>query len=271
MFIVLEGIDGCGKTTQAKLIYDWLLKTGGKVVLTAEPTKNGIGNFIRELLSTGQKIDPRSLALLFTADRNEHLGNFIEPNLREGNIVVSERYYHSTIAYQSAQGVDRNWLFEINSFARKPDIVLFIDVKPERAIEKIKEKNIKIEEDLKRHLDVLKEEYRLCEQERRKGIAEIINGRKDILSYTPAQIVKRVDEGYKKFEEKKEEYENERRKYLKLEHFEQPIAFESDNYESFLTKVYENYKQFTEMTLVNGNQPVENVFEEIKAVISRVL
>lgn len=271
MFIVLEGIDGCGKSTQARLLYDWLINTGREVKLTAEPTRENIGNFVREILSSGEEMDPMSLALLFTADRNEHIKNLVEPNLSKGKIVISERYYHSTVAYQSAQGVDRNWIIELNSFARKPDLVIFIDVKPERAVEKIKEKNTRMREELKRHLKILKEEYEHVEQERRKSIAEITSGRNDIHSYTPTQLAQRVDKIYEKFEKKKIDYETERKKYLKLEHFEQPAIFESNDYKYFLGKVYDNYMRFTDMASVDGSQAVDNVFEDIMNLVSRVL
>jgi dTMP kinase len=134
MFIVLEGIDGCGKSTQARLLYEWLMEQGKDVLLTAEPTCNRIGTFIREILSGSEKVDPKTLALLFTADRCEHLKNEIVPALSEGRIVVSERYYHSTIAYQSAQGVNREWLFDINHFVLEPTLTIFLDVKPEIAV-----------------------------------------------------------------------------------------------------------------------------------------
>jgi len=130
IFIVLEGIDGCGKSEQAKLLYGWLLSEGKEVLLTAEPTRNRIGKFIREILSGKEDVDPKTLALLFTADRAEHLRSEIEPALDEGKIVISERYYHSTISYQVAQGVDKGWLLELNSFARKPEITILIDSDP---------------------------------------------------------------------------------------------------------------------------------------------
>ena len=130
IFIVLEGIDGCGKSEQAKLLNDWLLAEGHDVLLTAEPTRNRIGKFIREILSGKEEVDPKTLSLLFTADRVEHL-NEINSGLDRGRIVISERYYHSTVAYQAAQNVNSDWLLELNSFAREPDLALFIDADPE--------------------------------------------------------------------------------------------------------------------------------------------
>lgn len=135
MFIVLEGVDGCGKSTQAKLLYNWLGKNYN-VILTKEPTENKIGKFIREILSGGISVDPKTLALLFTADRYEHLENEVIPALNNNKIIVCERYYFSTIAYQMAQGIDRKWLENLNKFALKPDLALFIDVPPETAVKR---------------------------------------------------------------------------------------------------------------------------------------
>ncbi|HDI73374.1 MAG TPA: dTMP kinase [Candidatus Altiarchaeales archaeon] len=138
MFIVIEGIDGCGKSTQARLLFEWLMENGHDVLLTAEPTRNRIGIFIREILSGSEKADPKTLALLFTADRYEHLENEVGPALSDGKIVISERYFHSTIAYQSAQGVSREWLNDLNYFVLKPGLTILLDVKPEIAIKRIK-------------------------------------------------------------------------------------------------------------------------------------
>jgi dTMP kinase len=129
MFIVFEGIDGCGKSTHARLLAKWLTESGRQVVKTAEPTKGRIGSLIREVLSGKEKAHPRTLALLFTADRAEHVEE-IRAALAAGKIVVCERYVYSTVAYQSAQGLDRGWLMRLNDFAVKPDMVLFLDVNP---------------------------------------------------------------------------------------------------------------------------------------------
>lgn len=134
MFIVFEGIDGCGKSTQARMLAEWLESRGLPVLLTAEPTKTKLGGLIREILSGREEIDPNALALLFTGDRYEHLATEILPALGEGKIVICERYYYSTIAYQVAQGVDRPWIFEMNKYATNPDLVIFIDVKPKLAM-----------------------------------------------------------------------------------------------------------------------------------------
>jgi dTMP kinase len=129
MFIVLEGVDGCGKSTHAKLLVEWLKGKGRNVFLTAEPTDGRVGQLIREVLSGQVRVDPKTLALLFTADRVEHVKE-IRQALEEGITVVSDRYYYSTVAYQAAQGVDRQWLLELNKFALKPNLVIWLDVDP---------------------------------------------------------------------------------------------------------------------------------------------
>ncbi len=142
MFIVLEGIDGCGKSTQAKLLAKWLEKEGRGVCLTSEPSGSRIGVFIREILSGKVDVDPKTLALLFSADRYEHLKKEVMPALDKESIVVCERYYHSTIAYQSAQGVDKEWLQDMNRFVLEPDLVLFLDVLPGLALDRKEGKEI---------------------------------------------------------------------------------------------------------------------------------
>jgi dTMP kinase len=134
MFIVFEGIDGCGKSTQAKMLAEWLEGKGIPTLLTAEPTRTKLGGLIREILSGREDMDPNALALMFTADRYEHLATEILPALSDGKAVICERYYYSTIAYQAAQGVDRVWLFELNKYALNPDLVIFVDVKPKQAM-----------------------------------------------------------------------------------------------------------------------------------------
>jgi len=141
MFIVLEGVDGCGKSTHAKLLAEWLRERELEVLLTAEPTGGRTGKLIREVLSGKVKAEPRALALLFTADRAEHMPE-IKSALDEGKVVVSERYYHSTVAYQAAQGVERWWLLKINDFAIEPDLVLFLDVKPSVGVKRTKTREI---------------------------------------------------------------------------------------------------------------------------------
>lgn len=132
--IVLEGIDGCGKTTHAKLLAQWLESNGKKVLHTKEPSYGPIGLLLREYLK--KESLPLVDALLFTADRAEHVEKEINPALKEGKIVVCERYFYSTIAYQMAQGLDKNWLEKLNAFAPKPALTILLDLQPEVSVKR---------------------------------------------------------------------------------------------------------------------------------------
>jgi len=135
--IVLEGADGTGKSTHARLLSEHLLARGYNTVITEEPTKGEIGGFIRKILSGSKKVSPETLALLFTADRAEHIENVIKPAIDSGKIVITDRYYYSTIAYQSVQGLSQKWLSEINSFAVDPDIVIVLEIESQEALNRM--------------------------------------------------------------------------------------------------------------------------------------
>jgi len=139
IFICIEGLDGCGKTTQTKLLVKELRKKGYDVVYTAEPTHGKIGTLIREYCLHGEKrISPFAEALLFAADRLEHLEREIRPALRESKIIVSDRYIYSSLAYQGSAGVDLNWIKMINRSALPPDLAILIDAKPETVMQRLK-------------------------------------------------------------------------------------------------------------------------------------
>lgn len=277
MFVVLEGIDGCGKSTQAKLLYDWMIKGGKRAELTAEPTRDGIGNLIREILSGNEKVDPKTLALLFTADRYEHLKNKIELAISDGKVVISERYYHSTIAYQSAQGVDRKWLTELNSFARKPDLVIFLDIKPGIAIRRIREKIEMKKQVLKKKMSELKDARERYSREASKYHMRMFDSyiKKDPgaiarqpLEVSTQNINRQMNELSREIDKIEEELKRERMKHIKFEKFEKLVGFGDEDYELFLTRVYENYRQFTDMTFVDGSNPAAKVFEDIRNILA---
>jgi dTMP kinase len=133
-FIVIEGMDGCGKSTHAKLLSTWLKSQGHDVVLTGEPSHGKIGRLLRVYLK--EETLPIVDALLFIADRAEHLEKTVKPALDAGKVVICERYYYSTLAYQAAQGIDRGWLMELNAFALEPDLVTLLDLTPEQAYQR---------------------------------------------------------------------------------------------------------------------------------------
>jgi len=136
-FIVFEGVDGSGKSTQIELLSMKLRDQGVDHVLEREPSGGSIGQFIREYAEAGDRyLNPESEALLFTADRFEH-SKRIEQTLAEGTTVVCDRYYHSTLAYQGAAGVDVAWLRDLQKFALRPDLVLLLDVDPGRSLMRV--------------------------------------------------------------------------------------------------------------------------------------
>lgn len=139
-FIVIEGLDGSGKTTQAKLLVERLQKSHN-AVYTTEPSCGKIGSFIRNrCLYEEKRLDSAVEALLFAADRVEHVQNEVVPALNEGKLVVSDRYLYSSLAYQGSAGVNTDWISAINKLALKPDLAVFIDVAPEMVLQRLNRK-----------------------------------------------------------------------------------------------------------------------------------
>ncbi len=141
-FIVLEGLDGAGTTTQSQRLAAWLRAQGRRVHLTAEPSGGPVGALVRQVLSrriSGAPGDSRgfdggALALLFAADRLDHLAAEVEPRLSEGFDVVCDRFTLSSLAYQSLTTGDAAWVEAINERAAAPDATLFLEVSPGAAI-----------------------------------------------------------------------------------------------------------------------------------------
>lgn len=129
IFIAIEGIDGAGKTTQVKMLTDLLRAAGESVVASKEPTDGVWGRKLRESASTGRL--PLSDELdLFTKDRKEHLDKVIVPALAAGKVVILDRYFYSTIAYQGSRGTDWRHVEQMMSFAPVPDMVFLLDADP---------------------------------------------------------------------------------------------------------------------------------------------
>lgn len=141
-FIVFEGLDGAGKTTQIKLLAAALEAKGHKVKLTAEPTEYESGRALREALSGRVKKTPCEMAVMFTADRiahNKNEENGIDRLLRDGYTVISDRYYYSSLAYQGSI-TDPDWVAHLNLDCpeiRKPDLCIFLDLSPEESMTRI--------------------------------------------------------------------------------------------------------------------------------------
>ncbi len=126
MYIVFEGIDGAGKTTQIKLLKDWLVNNGFQVETVVEPTDSDIGKLIRKLLqdeNATSEYMQKTLGLLFAADRTL-LMNDIESFKKEGKVVISDRSFYSSLVYQEPA----DWIEEINKFVKIPDMVILLDL-----------------------------------------------------------------------------------------------------------------------------------------------
>ncbi|MBQ7096585.1 MAG: dTMP kinase [Clostridia bacterium] len=141
-FIVFEGIDGSGKSTQMKLLAKKLEEKGIKTRLTLEPTYGLVGGTLHDILSGKIKADPKVTAALFVADRLDHLTNAedgVLKSLEEGETVICDRYYFSSYAYQSTE-VSSEWVVEANRLCAetlRPDVTLFVDISPKTAMERI--------------------------------------------------------------------------------------------------------------------------------------
>lgn len=140
VFMVIEGLDGSGKTTQAVLLAKKLSKNY-QVLLTAEPSQGKIGTFIRNCCLYEQtRLPTEAEALLFAADRIEHMQKELKPALYEGKLVICDRYAYSSLAYQGSAGLSLDWIKTINARAVQPDFSLFLDVSPERVLERLQRK-----------------------------------------------------------------------------------------------------------------------------------
>jgi len=193
-FIVFEGIDGAGLTTQAELLEKYLRNKKYGVVLTKEPTNNLIGGIIRAALKKEWSTSNRTLQLLFSADRAHHLEKEIIPALENGKIVISDRYFISTIAYGMIE-LEKDWLKALNSKFLLPDIIFIIDVPAEVSIERIKASRFGFElfeekkklEKIRNNFLELSKEYKNC---------FVINGNRSI-EEVHKEIVKIVEEKLK--------------------------------------------------------------------------
>ena len=134
-FIALEGVDGSGTTTQLAQVSQALEQRGLVVHKTMEPSKGPIGVRIREILRGELVTPPDSLALLFAADRLDHLKREIEPALERGEVVLTDRYLISSLAYQSL-AVEIPFIETINARARKPDLSILLQLSPEAAAQR---------------------------------------------------------------------------------------------------------------------------------------
>jgi dTMP kinase len=147
---VIEGGDGCGKQTQSRLLVDAIKKMGAEAIYTDEPSAGGLGDRIRaDLASTGTHLSARTLQILFTGDRSQHVEEVIEPALEKGMHVVADRYWPSTVAYGSALGMKKEEveaLININfGMFPKPDMVFILDLAPDTAAKRVQARGRQID------------------------------------------------------------------------------------------------------------------------------
>ncbi len=140
-FIVFEGLDGCGKSTQAQNLVDRLNALGIAAHYTYEPTNDSIpGREARKVIRKETSLRAETAALLFVADRFEHITNFVLPAVERGETVVSDRYYFSNVAYQGLE-MDKDTILRLNEMMIadriQPDAIVFLDVPPEECLERI--------------------------------------------------------------------------------------------------------------------------------------
>lgn len=147
LFITFEGPDGCGKTTQMKLLAEYLEKKGEEVVLTREPGGKGLGEKVREiLLNYDGEVSDRCESFLFLADRAQNIDIIVNPAVKAGKIVLCDRHIDSTVAYQGyGRGLDIERINMLNSLAtngKKPDLTFVFDVDVETSMKRVgKEKD----------------------------------------------------------------------------------------------------------------------------------
>lgn len=167
-FIVFEAIDGSGTSTQARMLYEYLSNEGYKVMLTEEPSDGAVGNLIklafkkRLELCGNKEQDDRQLALLFTADRHDHLYNKVNGimnKIKEGWIVICTRYVMSSLVYNCNDKRDYNYVCQLNSEFPLPDLTFFIDCPVEVCLERLNKRSTKDTYENKEKLTEVKEKY----------------------------------------------------------------------------------------------------------------
>ena len=142
--IVIEGIDGAGKSTQAEILMNRLQERGFDVVYFREPSGSRWGQEIKRKALDQDSITPEEELELFQKDRKENVEKNLKPALERNKIVVLDRYYFSTIAYQGAKGIDEERIKRMNEeFAVKPDLVFILDIDPHEGLDRIRNRSKK--------------------------------------------------------------------------------------------------------------------------------
>ena len=159
VLVNLEGIDGCGKSTQSKLLLEKLEGEGEKVIILKEPTKRPHGQKLWDVLHGKRKATNEEILELFVLDRIQHVEEKIQPALDDGTVILMDRYYYSSMAYQVAGGIDVEEIREKHVFAPKPDVVLIFDLPVSIALERVKGHSNADEFEKEEHLEKVREAY----------------------------------------------------------------------------------------------------------------
>ena len=159
VLVNLEGIDGCGKSTQSKLLLEKLEGEGEKVIILKEPTKRPHGQKLWDVLHGKRKATNEEILELFVLDRIQHVEEKIQPALDDGTVILMDRYYYSSMAYQVAGGIDVEEIREKHVFAPNPDVVLIFDLPVSVALERVKGHSDADEFEKEEHLEKVREAY----------------------------------------------------------------------------------------------------------------
>tara|TARA_B100001989_G_scaffold248590_1_gene222433 strand:- start:397 stop:981 length:585 start_codon:yes stop_codon:yes gene_type:complete len=159
VLINLEGIDGCGKSTQSQFLMDKFESDSEKTILLKEPTNGKYGQKLWEMLSGKIEATTEEILELFVLDRKEHVNQKIKPALDDGMIVLMDRYYYSTMAYQAAAGIDVDRIRRDNEFAPKPDIVLIFDLPADLAMKRVRSHSVADVFEKEEHLEKVRKAY----------------------------------------------------------------------------------------------------------------
>ena len=159
MLINLEGIDGCGKSTQTKLLQKKLEELGETTVVLKEPTNGPHGQKLWDVLHGKRKATNEEILEFFILDRKQHVNEKVQPALDDSTIVLMDRYYYSSMAYQVAGGLDVEDIRNKHNFAPDPDIVLIFDLPVSTALERVRGHSEADEFEKEEHLEKVREAY----------------------------------------------------------------------------------------------------------------